>query len=334
MSVLRLDLAQLSLGQFLNGLFELEWHGDKERAVQLCSFPGSPRDKTASWTGRRWDPVTMAALPVNHNQYFSVGLLRPDSIGRGDDLVYANPLIPLDDVGSKVKAEDVRRLVTAYGLLPAAVVETSRGNHSIYYKVVERMDLERGARVRAALGKLKLSDPAVHDRSRYMRLPYGINGKVEAPGSMTWRVRLKHWDPLAVTSYHQWEAMIAAVGVQLRDVHVPVAGERAASMSDPWVALAAEVGLDPHQGSHPGVVLADCPFTAEHSDEDPTGFAFVNWGRCHCHHGHCAERRSGEFLEKMSEMFAEQNPGQRAADWLAARAFEAAGPIDQYEIRG
>lgn len=318
------------LRDFLRQLFDLHVHGDSPRSVHLASFPGSPRDKEVTqWGGFRWayrrggEWTERAELPADCNQYFSVGLMRPDTVGRSDKLVYANPLIALDDVGTKVPIQHVRELLTNRGLVPTAVVETSPGNHSLYYKIADRLDLERGDRVRAALCGLGLSDPSVHDRSRYMRLPYGVNAKRQP----WWGVRLLHWRPgMAPGSYDQWEDAIGTAGGSLTAVHVPVVGDRAASLDDPWVQLAGAVGLDPRE-TRPGVVEADCPFTDEHTDNDPSGFAFVNWGRCHCHHGHCQDRRTPQFLERIAEMYREQS-GRRAEDFLAQQAWTLAPTPD------
>lgn len=311
------------LGVFLTGIFDLV-DDSQARSVHLNSFPGSPRDKDAArWGGFRWAYRAgqgwrrYLELPDGNNQYFSVGLMRADSVGRSDALVYANPLIALDDVGTKVPIRQVREQITTFGMLPAAVIETSRGNYTLLYKVAERFELDRGSRVRAALCALGLCDASVHDRSRYMRLPYGVNAK----GLPWWPVHMRAWRPQELTTYAQWEAVIRAAGGSLAAVHVPMVGERMASMEDPWVQLAQQVGLDPHE-VRPGVIAADCPFTHEHTAEDPSGFAFVNWQRCHCHHGHCASRRTPQFLERIAELYHEQT-GESAEHWLASRAFSA-----------
>jgi hypothetical protein len=312
----------LTLGEFLTSIFDLPLHGDSPRSVHLCSFPGKPTDPGAAWGGFRWaynakDKWRLhEGFPDDCNQYFSIGLLNKASIGRSDRLVYANPLVALDDVGTKVQYETVKRLVSSRGLRPAAVIRTSPGNHSLLYKVAERTQLERGDRVRAALCKLKLSDPAVHDRSRYMRLPFGVNAK-----RLPWfRLRLIQWRPQALTSYDDWEEAITAAGADLAAVHVPVVGDRAASLDDPWVKLAGAIGLDPHESTQPGVISAICPFAHEHSDQEETGFAFVNWERCHCFHGHCASRRTPDFLAEIARRYQEET-GERAADFMAREAF-------------
>lgn len=77
---------------------------------------------------------------------------------------------------------------------------------------------------------------------------------------------------------------------------------RAASMDDPLVQLAAEIGLDP-QPSRPGVIEATCPNAAAHSTRDRSGFAFIGDGVCKCHHAACSNLRSADFKQMMIEEY-------------------------------
>jgi hypothetical protein len=145
-------------------------------------------------------------------------------------------------------------------------------------------------------------------------------------------VKLAELNPAArieITALAAWlEAEAALSGETLPtaqpQVLGPIDGGRAASMDDPLVKLAAEVGLNPRPSTRAGVIDCDCPFGHEHTDGNPDGFAFINWGVSHCHHGHCVDagRRSPDFAERIKEMYREQV----AADLAAGRPVEFGTP--------
>jgi hypothetical protein len=290
-----------------------------DASIHLCSFPGAPNGPWCDWTGFRYRrPPHAVPMSREDNQYFCIGVLDPKSTDRLASHVIGSPIIALDDVGtsgrSKVKPGLVTALLTDKGLRATAVIETSRDNFSLIYRVAapDEPDQEHAAirlgALRKRLADLGLTDPSCVDPVRYMRLPWGVNGKDG------FRVRLRLWAPgVPVARFEQWTSALwsdramerAAFDAMSGSTRFHV-GDRAASLHDPLVKLAAEVGLDPHE-TRPGVIEADCPFWEEHSTAgDKSGFAFVNWGRCHCHHGHCASRRSIDFQTRMIEMYDRQ----------------------------
>ena len=301
----------LSLHTFLTSIFP---PNTPDASIHLCQFPGDPHGPWANWAGFRYKGRGWSTpMQPECNQYFCIGVLDPASESRLAVHVIGSPLIALDDVGTKVPMARVRALLADKGLRPSAVIETSAGNYSVLYKVLPPGDATaevaaiRLASLRKRLADLGLTDPATHDPARYMRLPWGVNGK------SGFRVRLRRWAPLVpAASFDMWaSALWADQAMQRLDFDAMSGasrfhlGERRASLHDPLVKLAAEVGLDPHE-TRPGVIEADCPFFEEHSGGDRSGFAFVNWGRCHCHHGHCASRRSSDFQRQMVALYDQQ----------------------------
>jgi hypothetical protein len=123
------------------------------------------------------------------------------------------------------------------------------------------------------------------------------------------------------------------------------ARKRNASLSDPLVVMAAEIGLNPTPKGN-GVIDAICPNVAAHTPDgrEETGFAFLSDGTCACQHGHCAGLKSPDFGRMIRERFNAEMAARRAiglprraenADDLiqqiAAEVFTAA-PIDARQI--
>ena len=294
--------AVLTLRGFLHALFPANVADDQ---IHVTSFPGSPQASTAQWQGYRLSHLKRDPPPADHNVYFALGVLDASRVARLAGNVIASPLIGLDDVGTKVPVDRVRTLLTDRGIRPVAVVETSPYNHSLYYRIGEpdgprELRAVRAAALRRHLGVLGLTDPATTDPARYMRAPFGVNGKHGTP------VTLKQWNPSGpMTPFDVWASAVMGTVAQQRALNDAESGtalwhldERHASMNDPWVKLAAEVGLAPYEGQ-PGVVQAICPFGHEHSGDDQTGFAFIAWGTMKCHHGHCASRKSIDFQNEI-----------------------------------
>lgn len=318
----RAHLRAIPVRHFIRFLFD-GWQWDA-RNVHLAAFPGSPRDKrTTQWHGFRLNRLA-GELPDDTNNYFCIALLDPSTVGRGDRLVVGTPVLALDDVGSKVDADRVRRIMPP----PHAVVETSPGNYSMFYRLLPGASPKAAAWARELLADLKLSDPGTLDASRYMRLPCGLNGK-----------DLLHPFKVGLVSYSTRPAYDVDAVIRLLEAHQaidPLAGTthvmtrdqvergsglapnqaRAASMSDPWVKLAEALGMEPVL-VRSGVIEAICPFVDEHTGGDETGFAFVNTdGTCKCHHGHCTERRTADFKRRMQERYAEQHPGDTGGAFM------------------
>jgi energy-coupling factor transporter ATP-binding protein EcfA2 len=303
--------------EILCELFGPEWAGN----VHLAS---RTHDEQGGWHGyrvsERFPDNAQLTLPANRDNYFSVGMQSRETRDRKAGNVILDYLIVLDDVGTKapqLHAEGLR----AFGLDPVMVLESSPGNFQYFYRLDEpvgRLDPDQKQRVamidiiRGALGQGLYSDGAVHDPSRYMRLPFGINTKpkYKRPDGSFPEVALIEWNPGARVSLElagqafvgaDWAVQVAAYQPGQRPASAATggaSGDRQASMRDANVILAMELGMRP-QEIRAGVVEALCPNRATHTGQIDTGFAFINPYRGHCQHEHCQHLSAGDFMDMM-----------------------------------
>ena len=327
--------------EFLDALGMLQAPGE----IHLASIPADNQPNTAQWFGYRLisPPANLNALSPEANHYFSIATMLPETRGRSDRNIAQHSLIVLDDVGTKVPLEKVDQELTAKGINPTAVVETSPGNYSWFFALAVPVDPRNShpARlaileaVRQAIKILGLSDPAVQDASRYMRLPAGVNSKEKNknPDGTFWRPRVTQLHPGRAYSLYAWGNVLlrdrlgvieydklAKAGTLADTMNAMLAtvpglgptsragigvSARNASMNDPMVLLAAKIGLDPKPSSRTGVIEAHCPNEIDHSDGDLSGFAFIREGKCKCQHAHCQHLTSDKMLEMMCETYDE-----------------------------
>jgi hypothetical protein len=188
--------------EILCELFGPEWAGNAHMASRT-------HDQEGGWGGyrvsERFPDNAQLTLPANRDNYFSVGMQSRATRDRKGGNVVLDFLIVLDDVGTKaprLHAEGLR----AFGIEPVMVLESSPGNYQYFYRLDEpvgRLDPDQKQRVamidtiRAALGLGLYSDGAVHDPSRYMRMPFGINTKpkYKRPDGSFPEVELIEWNP-------------------------------------------------------------------------------------------------------------------------------------------
>lgn len=339
--------------EFLKAIF-----GPQTLDAWVCSNDQS--NPKPDWSGGRFRNT---ALSPDRDAYFSIGLLGPGETRRSSDGVCRHFVVFADDVGTKVAPAKWEEFFAQGFPRPVADVETSPGNHTYIWRIgtpVEKDDEEemKALRaVRAALGSLGLSDP-LPDDARYIRLPWGVNGKpkyTRAGGSHP-RVRLTEWNPDNTLDLEQaatillgsdWKDKADALGVT--GTSHAGALHRTADMNnpEPIIQLARELGLNPVQ-VRPGVVEAMCPNHTAHSDRADTGFAFLGNGLMECNHASCQGLKTPDFTRLMCEAYDARQNGlvavglpatgpETAGEFLAARAFEyhdrnvgqTAGQLDQ-----
>jgi hypothetical protein len=318
--------------QFLAALFPAELVDQ----VHVCSFGADPGQSASRWMGRR---LGGDDLPAENNNYFCIAQLK-DGLPRSLSNVAAHHVIVADDVGSKVHAADVR----AYFPEPTAIIETSPGNESWYWRIqggpILATDLEGCALVNAVRDFMKrnsLADPGTVDAVRYMRLPVGINTKDKyrrGDGSFP-SGRLVMLDDqnevdleeLAERMYGpDWHELVTT-GHYMRQAQLDVSGgsmEFSADHEDKWVKLAEAAGLMPRRGSKPGVIECICPFSDEHTVRGDTGFAILGQGLMRCHHSACIDRNSRDHQDRMCEIYEQRQDLFAGEDHKTARGFLAA----------
>lgn len=229
-----------------------------------------------------------------------------------------------DDVGTKVKAED---LVDRFGY-PHMVVRTSSLSHQWWFRTEEEFEGEEGraryAQIISALAKLGLSD-AGGNVVRYVRLPGSQNQKTKY-GFPHPEVELVEFDEeLDPVPPGDLDKLIQDAG--LSSMSTASVDERFTAdlgKTDTWIRALDALGWVKGQGTKRGVVDIVCPFQSDHTTGAETA-GYLGGGRFKCHHGHCAEREGREFQDKICEALEEElvTGGLCSGrEWLAREAFK------------
>jgi hypothetical protein len=284
------------------------------------------------WLGRKF-PTMKADL------YGCIGVMAAGATARGNRNVSDQPLLIVDDIGTKIDRAKWDGLFLLGFPLPTARVETSPGNETwIWALAGDAADPQRWvdlAVVRAWLVEKGLTDD-VMDAARYIRLPGGHNSKAKylaANGGVPPEVSLVDWvecrpelggsrvsleaigtallggarwglREFPATASGRSQASSAAVGGMM-GAGALVRSADLASGNDPLMKLGAVIGMNPVQ-IRPGVVEALCPNIAAHGDRAESGFAFLGDGLMHCNHASCQELSTRDFRAMMEATFDEQ----------------------------
>lgn len=286
----------------------------KENQVWLAGFPDI--EAGPSWFGMQGVDALRRRLPDpdGADLYFCTGLLRDGANNRTLGEVVAQPLLYADDIGTKVDPAMWDALFAMGFPEPTFRIETSPNNETWGWKLEgDAGSPERWqelALVRAYMIERKLTD-ALHDATRYLRLPWGHNSKPKYRDSKNRApaVGFTDWHPERVVSLDDIGRVLIG-GADWRQADVPMSAKtskdlaalgagarpRDASLTDPVVRMAEIVGLEPRERSQ-GVVDALCPNWQAHGDRAETGFSFIGSdGACFCNHASCDNLRTPDFL--------------------------------------
>ncbi|MEC8039592.1 MAG: DUF5906 domain-containing protein [Pseudomonadota bacterium] len=255
--------------------------------------------------------------------YFCTGRLKPNAERRTLSEVVDQPLLYADDIGTKVDPAKWTEMFLKGFPEPTFRIETSPGNETWLWKlegdtgsVEHNTDL---ALIRAYMIEHGLTD-ALHDATRYLRLPWGHNSKPAYRDSKGRSPAVGYVDcsPEKTATLDQIGRVLIG-GEDWRKADVPLAAQtsgamaaagggsrpRDADMDDPLVQMAAVIGLDPSQRVK-GVVDALCPNMEAHGARPETGFSFIGSdGACFCNHASCAELRTPDFLSMIRRRYEE-----------------------------
>ncbi len=292
---------------FLRGVF-----GDNLGGVQpvLVSFEGSPSSVSRkAWFGQPWsgDADQNGNLPAMANNYFSLGVFRPDEAGqyrRQKGRFHALYAVMLDDVGTKVAMD---RLT----LLPSWLLETSPNNYQAGYLLREPLvDGHAADRLMHAIVNAGLCDPGANGPcARLARLPVAVNGKHVPP----FPCRLEKWAPAVRYSVPELvDGLQLEVAPAERPRRQGARGVQAQPVDgDPvWIPRPEEnavLAALRERGAYK-VPLGDgrhditCPWVKEHTSMVDSGTAYFepddHWpiGGFKCLHGHCADRHIRDLL--------------------------------------
>lgn len=294
--------------------------------------------EAASWHGAMgldWLEAKLGGDASRADIYFCIGRMRADATGRQIGNVDAQPLLIVDDVGTKVDPAKWEALFALGCPEPTWRVETSPGNETWGWVLAgDAEGVDRWtdlALIRAYLVDRGLTDN-VMDETRYVRLPGGWNSKPKYRGAdgkgAPPAVKLAAWTPGVKVDVDMLGAAIVGGGSAWRSQPVPVGGMTGAQLNgalavgalrrtadlkrpEPLIRLAEVIGLNPVQ-TRAGVVEALCPNMAAHSDRADTGFAFLGGGLAQCQHASCQGLRSPDFRALMEDAYEAQMAGRMA----------------------
>lgn len=318
-----------------------------ENQVWLAGFPDI--ETSASWFGMQGVDALRRRLPDidNADLYFCTGLLRDGANNRTLGEVVAQPLLYADDIGTKVDPAMWDALFAMGFPEPTFRIETSPNNETWGWKLEgDATSPERWqelALVRAYMIERGLTD-ALHDATRYLRLPWGHNSKPKYRDSKNRApaVGYTEWHPDRAVNLDEIGRVLIG-GADWRQADVPLAAQtskdlaalgvgarpRDASMDDAVVRMAEIVGLTPRERTQ-GVVDALCPNWQAHGDRAETGFSFIGSdGACFCNHASCDNLRTPDFVAMIRTQYEDHvsalNASGKNSDSLppSASAFEA-----------
>jgi hypothetical protein len=319
-----------------------------------------------SWHGRAGlDWLRQSFGDMRADVYVCIGVMAGDATRRSNSGVVAQPLLIVDDVGTKVDPAKWEDMFAAGCPRPTLQVETSPGNQTWFWALagdakdpIRWSDL---ALIRAYLVDGKLTDE-VMDPARYVRLPCGWNSKPKYRGpngdGSPPKVRLIAWR-LDTDGRVDVDRLGEAIVGSLSGVSVMGPGHwrsapppkstsaqalltsaqigagagalvRTADLSKPdaLLRLADEIGMHPQQ-VRPGVVEALCPNIGAHTARAETGFAFLGQGLMHCNHASCQALTTADFRAMMAARMDEKEGREGAGvEWLAREEMRDAGGLE------
>ena len=157
--------------------FLIDVFGSKWRDAWIADVPGDPKTTPdrSMWVGMSADYL-VDYLTGDGNSYYAVAIV--DGRRHRDNFIEA-PVLVLDDVVSRVAPETVSNLFGE----PRWIVQTSPGSQQwVYVLSAPISDRTLYDRVLRALKAKGLTDAGSGDVVHYMRLPVGINGKLDNDG--------------------------------------------------------------------------------------------------------------------------------------------------------
>jgi len=294
------NLSSITNTAFLSAL--LGSHLNQNVQAWVCTFSQDP--EKGVWSGKAWEGDDLAL--VASNNFFSIGLIKPDAKGRlarKKANFACLPCIMLDDIGTKAGELKVP---------PTWMIETSPGNYQAGYAFIEPIsDIPTAeAFLKALTTAGRLTDGGGQNVCRYARLPVGSNTKPKY-GNPSPRHRLSIWEPDRRYDWrelaHQFDLELDAHGTQRigkKAASRPVEADATfvpRSADNPVINLLKQRGmyktpLDPNKHD------IQCPWVSEHTDQDGSGTVYFEpsdnfpRGGFKCHHGHCTERNINELL--------------------------------------
>ncbi len=306
--------------EFVDAIFDPEIIDSDERVV-ICMQPhGGAPGLPVGLDGLERHLARADRAKKGLGWYFgtSTVALGPDGVRNRRDAFVAAWCLVLDDVGTKVRAEDLPALFQS----PSWIIESSEGNYQ--YGFIYDDPITDYAAAKTVLDQVVWgvgADSGGCMPCKLVRLPFGINAKKGEAGE--WAVRLRRWSPDRLFSPDE---LLAAAGssMSMRTLSTAPAG---AIQSDPRrvAGTAAYRDVSYHSAGvvddlaewlvDRGLVVDDggawwevlCPWRHEHSDGGGQTAGYSPLGavgsmapgeerRFKCFHEHCAGRGTRDFL--------------------------------------
>lgn len=284
--------------EFLTALFGVDtpW-------VHVTDFPYDPGNIPKEQHLRAWkgDYFSRYHMQPNTNQYFTISNFYCDDeqqARRRKALFRHTPVIVLDDVKEKLSMDQVLKLPA-----PAWILETSEGSEQWGYILDKPCD--NRAMVENLLDGLVANglapegkDPGMKGVTRYVRLPEGVNTKVnKMVNGQPFKCRMLKWEPFNRVTIEQ---LAEPFHVDLYKVRREARIDGASDVSDhpllqiPDIIKIKEVRSD-------GRFDITCPWVHDHTNQDDSGSAvFTNQDGSigfKCHHGNCQHRTGRDLLQ-------------------------------------
>jgi len=311
--------------EFLQAVFGADW-----RSALVASFTGDP-GAPPTWAWTAYPAAKYVPGNPNANNYYCISTFDPATGGRHrrrKDLHRATYAIVLDDVLEKLSEKVVLDQIGP----PSARIATSPASQQWVY-ILEPPEKNR-AKVDALLDGLVAAaglnpggiDPGMKGVTRLVRLPVGSNGKPKyGPGGAA--CQLLEWAPhLRFTM----DGLAAAFSIDIdRAAPAAVKPREAKAAAGAHKIPPGERDLVLEQlrilgrvkgATGDGHLDIICPFADEHTDGAVTGTAYLSGGGFKCHHGHCQDRKTPEYLAKLDQIMRDEGHG----DWRAKQEFEDA----------
>ena len=276
---------KMKIGEFVLAILGIFSRKGVEKHL-FCGFPGDPK------TNEAWLAKTMKGtdLPDNikktNNNYVTLALFRPDPKGKyraKNELIVAVIGFLLDDIGTKVKSK-----------IPLPLswkIETSPGNfQGVLLLDVPCTDIELYQKMVKAFGKKGWSDTGASGAARWVRLPYGVNGKEEyLVDDESPKVKLDEFHP---ERRYCIEQVDKAFGLGV----VKTVKKSIVKDVDETLSALKSAGLWKKE-IEPGKHDITCPWKNEHTKKIDHGTVYFepsdenkNAGGFKCQHGHCSAR--------------------------------------------
>jgi len=289
-----------------------------------CALSEAPSSDTP------WPPITLARagqLALNKQKskttafYISTQISKPSSkhqFRNTKECFHSLHMLVLDDIGTKVDPNDLE---------PTYIIESSAGNFQWGYCLAEPItDRAYATKLVCAVYESSLSDGGGKMLNKFVRLPFGINGKKVGNIRNTFEVTCTEFNP---DNVYTPEELLEGFGIEL-DPTLETANTALPHLNEEdneELPTDTVLGwLDDHkliQGTDGEWTQVQCPWHKRHSPGggDTAGYSAYGQGSVkntrvfNCFHGHCSDRSTADFLDWVE---TQGGPSVRVFDPVAA----------------